>query len=153
MEPTLVARLKSITQAVVATTALVTAITSLVKACDKRLEQASYETLSASIQDIQKDQAAIRADLLALRDRDGDGLSDEDFMKMMAPIVPDAAVPAPPTSASFGPYVGTFQPPHLPKHDAGVPPLASASPATAGSVAPRPPPPSWDHVQIMAAKM
>jgi hypothetical protein len=150
MEPTLVARLKSVTQAVVATTALVAAITSLVKTCDKRLEQASYETLSASIQDIQKDQQAIRAEVLALkaRDQDGDGISDADELKMGMGL--DAAAPMPSGSSAFGPYAGVFK---RGGQDAAVEPFLDDTPATSGTVAPRPPPPSWGHVKIMADEL
>jgi hypothetical protein len=44
---------------VAAITALVTACTSLVKAVDKSVEQASYETLSGHIVELQKDNAAL----------------------------------------------------------------------------------------------
>jgi hypothetical protein len=51
---------------VAALTALVTALTSLVKAVDKSVEQASYETLSAHIVELQEDNAAMHRTLEAL---------------------------------------------------------------------------------------
>lgn len=75
--------LKTVISGIMALTALVTAVTSLVKAVDKRVEQASYEALAKSIQDMQRDQADFRVELMALQSRgvtvdwDGDGIPDD----------------------------------------------------------------------------
>lgn len=68
---------KGLTQTLMAAAALVTALTSLVKVLDKSVEQTSYETLAETMHEMQADQAALRAELLALRpDTDTDGVCD-----------------------------------------------------------------------------
>ena len=162
MDQALVAHLKAVTTTVVAVTALVTAISSLVKACDKRLEQASYETLAQSIHEVQQEQAALRADVLALNSiKDGDGIFDQAdplLCEMDAGVV-DAGryammVPSLPTSSASGVAL-VKPPPPLPKHpkyDGGLHDIAQvvvASPAVTGSR----PPPKWDDVKARADSM
>jgi len=147
--------LKTVISGIMALTALVTAATSLVKALDKRLEQASYETLSTHIADIQKDQAALREQVTALNiklaDRDGDGIPDADAG---APPVPtssaSAAKPAPadagthPTASATHPPI--VRPPAPPPQPAAVPVPMPPPVATLA-------PPSWNAVKAKADKL
>jgi hypothetical protein len=96
-----VANLKSSTQLVIALAGLVTAVTSLMKACDKRLEQASYEALAESIKDLQDDQRALRNEIAmaqigapaaqpVMSEKtwcgDGDGIPDFDLKSTPSPL-------------------------------------------------------------------
>ncbi len=56
-----------IASVIASVTALVTACTSLVKAVDKRVEQASYETLSHKIVELQDESATLRHEVALLR--------------------------------------------------------------------------------------
>lgn len=153
MEQSLFARVKSATQFVFALTALVTAITSLVKACDKRLEQASYEALSTSIQDVQKDQAALRAELLALRD--GDGIPDKmDIDK--SDIDFDLTSPAPSTSTCVTSAPTSHKPSFLSRPKTKTPkpmPSSSSSGTPWGVTIKSQPPPAWADIKVSADKL
>lgn len=157
--------LKQAATFVAAITALVTALTSLVKAVDKRLEQASYETLSASIENIQKDEAALREQIIALNAK----LATHD----VGHAEPDDVEPPPPmpSASASGPVaVADAGKPHhkvAGSHPSAHPPVsasvaASAHPPATTSVAsapplplppPRPPLPKWGDVKAKADQM
>jgi len=147
--------LKQLATLIAAVTALVTACTSLVKALDKSVEQASYETLSAHIVELQGDNAALHKTLDALKAEPAPSSSAAPSTSASAAAPSPSAAPPGPKPKSFtgeipvsakkcpvgdplcdpGPSVPTFTPP--PK-----PPLP-----------PRPPmrePPSWGDVTYRA---
>jgi hypothetical protein len=153
-KPSLFSSMRPLISLVMAITALVTAATSLVKALDKRLEQASYEALSKSITDLQKDQAslhvqllALRSDIAAARDRDGDGVVDVE-----EPIA--CPVPASSVSVSVAPKLSASPASPL-THKVAIKklqpaPTVSAVPAPTLTAAP---PPKWSDVIDKADKL
>jgi hypothetical protein len=168
--------LKQIVSILMALTALVTAITSLVKALDKRLEQASYEALSASILSIQKEQALLLDEVQALKpkDQDGDGIPDDEdpTSHLMLPAPSTSAMspigpPPPATSpvASVAPSASTVHPSTRPTGSFPAP-VATDTPwilRTEPSPGPKTthphrkaissPPPEWNDVKSAADKL
>lgn len=136
---------------VMALTALVTAGTSLVKAFDKTLEQASYEALATSIQELQQDQAALRLEMQAHDPQDTDGVVDaqEPEEILSTPAVPSAAV-----SVGPKPKMASIQ-----KHKAPttVAPINIVEPSPSKSRPMRrgtmPAPPSWSTIKTQAEKL
>ena len=90
---------------IVALTALITAMTSLWKAVDKRVEEAGYEALSNSIQELQKSQAALREQVL-----DGGGDAEPTLVASGAPAKNFEAVDAEAPVAFIGPPFSTGTP-------------------------------------------
>jgi len=115
---------KQLVALVAAITALVTACTSLVKAVDKSVEQASYETLSAHIVELQEDNAAMHRTL--------DALNSVTLTKSADPIPWSMAVEPLPT-ASTASSSSSSAPPPAP-HASGAPGLKSKHPSTSTTV-------------------
>jgi len=109
---------KQLVALVAAITALVTACTSLVKAVDKSVEQASYETLSAHIVELQEDNAAMHRTL--------DALNSVTLTKSADPPIPwSMAVEPLPTASSSAPPA---------PHASGAPWPKSKHPSTSTTV-------------------
>jgi hypothetical protein len=118
---------------VTALTALVAACTALVKATDKRVEQASYETLSQEIVKLQKQVDELKAE--------------------PAPTPTSPLEPAPPmlfisppieSVPTSGQDAGSPLPPHVPTKLPKEPKAAKP---------PSPPPPTWVDVRHKADEM
>jgi seryl-tRNA synthetase len=129
-------RIKSVTQAVMAITALLTAVTSLVKAYDKRLEQTSYEALANTIQEMQKDQAALQKEFTTLQN------SREPIMRVIENTA-DSGVPQS-DSGLDKLNISAKQPP--------VVKLAPPKPSSS-AVLSRPPLPKWSDIKEKANKL
>lgn len=134
---------KQLVTLIAAVTALVTALTSLVKAVDKRVEQASYETLSHKIVELQDSNTALHKEV-------------ENLKGSVLPVTPTVVPSSAPSGAPPSVYTG-----HLNYPSYTAIPVSAKEPVLAkepkpGPPTPRPPlppPPSWGDVKARAEKM
>lgn len=142
---------KSVVTVIVSLTAFATAATSLVKAVDKTLEQASYETLSAKIVELQDDNVRLHRTLEELVEA-----NEEPSFKYVLPFAsatPPATSAAPPlpTASSTHANIKAMHP--CPPGDSlcgPKEPVAMPEPPPRPSLPLRAKPPSWTEVRKAA---